>query len=82
MNHIYHPVTGLRDKYDKLKLLNAERWTNRMSNELGRLASGVGYRKKSGTETIFFVPKDQVPVGRKETCANAVWYYILLKDDP
>ena len=53
-----------------------------MSNELGRLASGVGYRKKSGTETIFFVPKDRVPVGRKETFANAVWYYIPLKDDP
>ena len=53
-----------------------------MSNELGQLASGVGNRMKSGTETIFLIHKHQVPVGSKATYSNAVCYYIPLKDDP
>ena len=53
-----------------------------MSNEMGQLASGVGNHMKYGTETIFFLPKHQVPVGIKETYANVVCDYILLKDYP
>ena len=41
-----------------------------------------GYRMKSSTETIFFIPKHQVPEGQKATYANAVCDYIPLKDDP
>ena len=52
-----------------------------MSNELGRLASGVGDRMKYGTETIFFIQKHQVPAVRKETYANIVCDYRPLKDD-
>ena len=52
-----------------------------MSNELGQLASGVGYRMKSG-QKLFFIHKNQVHVGRKATYANAVCDCILFKYDP
>ena len=41
-------------------------WETSMANDLGRLAQGVGGRIK-GTDTIFFVSKQQVPAGRKIT---------------
>jgi hypothetical protein len=53
-----------------------------MANELGRLAAGVGDRMSSGTNTIFFISKNQVPTGRKATYANAICNYRLTKDDP
>ena len=53
-----------------------------MSNELVQLASGVGDRRKYGTKTISFIPKHQVPAGRKATYANEVCYYRPLKYDP
>ena len=37
---------------------------------------------KFSTETIFFIPKHQVPTGRKATYENAVCNYRPLKDDP
>ena len=83
LNHIYHPFTGQRGNYDKLKLRYTKRWTNSMSNELGRLASGVGYRMKSVTETIFFILKHQVTCRKKYTkYSNAVCDYIPLQDHP
>ena len=46
-----------------------------MSDKLGKLGSGDGYRMKSITETVFFIPKNQIPSGRKATCANSVCVY-------
>ena len=53
LNHLYHPVTGQRENYDKLNLRHTKRYITTMFNELERLASGVGHRIKSGTDTIF-----------------------------
>jgi hypothetical protein len=82
LNHIHHPVTGAKQSYDKLKLSDTARWTTSMANELGRLSQGVGTRMKTGTETIFYIRRDQVPPGRKATYANAVCDYRPTKDDP
>ena len=81
LNHIYHSVTGHRKNYGKLKLLHTKRCTISMYNELGRLASGVRDRIKSGTETVF-IWKNQVPAGRNATYSNAVCDYRPLKDEP
>ena len=54
LNNLYHPVTGQCETYDKLKLRDPKLWITSMSNELGHLASGVGYRMESGTDTIFY----------------------------
>jgi hypothetical protein len=53
-----------------------------MANELGRLAQGVGTRMPTGTSTIFFIPRSQVPTDRNATYANAVCDYRPTKDDP
>ena len=52
LNHLYHSVTGKRETYYKLKLLHPKLWIAIISNELGRLASGVGDMIKSGTDTV------------------------------
>ena len=52
-----------------------------MSNELGRLDSGVVDIMTSGTDTIFFIHKNQVPSGRKAKHANSVYDYRPLKDN-
>jgi len=53
-----------------------------MGNELGRLAQGVGTRMPHGTDTIFFIPKSQLPTGRKVTYANAICDHRPLKTEP
>ena len=75
LNHLYHPVTGQRETYEKLKLRRPKRWITSMSNELGHLASGVGERMASGRDTFFFIHKNQVPPGRKATYYNSVCDY-------
>jgi hypothetical protein len=40
-------------------------WDISSANEFGRLAQGIGGRVK-GTNTIFFIPKHQVPVDRRK----------------
>jgi hypothetical protein len=81
LNHIYHPVTGTKESYDSLRSQNPDRWETSFSNEIGRLAQGVGDRMKSGNENIFFIPRRQVPHGRKVTYANPVCDYRPLKSD-
>eukprot|EP00957_Ditylum_brightwellii_P211984 15366830-Ditylum_brightwellii.AAC.1 len=47
-----------REKY-------SQTWKRSFANELGRLAQGVADRKK-GTNTIFFIPYDEVPADRRK----------------
>jgi hypothetical protein len=82
VNHMYHPVTGMRENYDQLKKREPDRWNRSMANEMGRLAQGVGTRMKSGTDTTYFIKRNQVPKGKKVTYANAICDYRPLKDDP
>ena len=79
-NHIYNDDTGKRETFDTLLRADPDRWGRGMGNELGRLAQGVGTRMK-GTDTIFFIPKSQVPAGRKATYANAVCDHRPLKEE-
>ena len=43
VNHLYkNPVTGNKETYDSLRAQDPEKWERSFSNEIGRLASGVG----------------------------------------
>jgi hypothetical protein len=44
---------------------HAKVWSESLAYEFGRLAQGVGGRVK-GTNTIFFIQKDQVPIKRRK----------------
>ena len=44
---------------------HAKVWSESLANEFGQLAQGVGGRVK-GTNTIFFIQKDQVPIDRRK----------------
>ena len=81
-HNLYHPVTVQHETYEKLKLKHTKLWIVSMSNELGRLDSGVGDRMPSEKEDIFFINKNQVPAGRKATYVNAVCGYRPLNYDP
>ena len=41
-----------------------ERWHRSLANELGRLAQGI--REIKGTNTIFFIPKSEIPPDRRK----------------
>ena len=60
-------------------------WTKSLSNEFGRLVQGVvnkiskeGYVEE--TNTIFFIPRYQVPTDAKITYANIICALQLLKN--
>jgi hypothetical protein len=51
---------------------NKEIWYKLCANEFGQLAQGVGERIKEGTNTIFFINKNQMPKDRKATYARFI----------
>ena len=60
--------------------LTSTDWTFSTSNELGRMAQGVGRNKDGtqrtkGTNTIFFIPANKVPFGQKITYIQKVRTY-------
>ena len=72
-NGVVDPLTGQVQEYRHL-LKGSEKdiWTKSFANELGRLAQGVGTRMPSGTDTIFFIDKKQVPHDRTVTYGRIV----------
>ena len=82
-NAIIDPKTGASLEYrhlikdDTTKVI----WNKSFSNELGRLANGVGNRVK-GTNTIKFIPKSEVPKGRKVTYGRIVVDFRPTKSEP
>ena len=79
INHIYN-IHGHKESIDGL--LNgpeAPIWKQSLSNELGRLAQGIGDIK--GSDCIDFIPKQQVPSNKKVTYANMVCDYRPLKQE-
>ena len=67
-NVVIDPTTGASLEYRHLvKKPTKAIWVNSFSNEIGRLAQGVGTRMPSVTNTIFFIPKDEVSAGRTVT---------------
>ena len=72
-NVFIDPTTGALLEYRHLiKRPTKSIWENSFSNEIGRLAQGVGTRMPYGTNTIFFIPKDKVPAGRTVTYGRIV----------
>ncbi len=72
-NSVIDPITGTSQEYRHLiKGPHQAQWTKSFANELGRLAQGVGKRMPNGTNTFFFVPKDQIPSGRTVTYGRIV----------
>ena len=76
-NHVLHPTTGTACSYRKLSAgvvpgQSAEIWKKSLANEFGRLANGVGTRMPTGTNTIKFITRNQVPKDRKVTYGNMV----------
>ena len=65
VNVVIDPTTGASLEYMHLiKGPTKSIWENLFANEIGQKAQGVGTRMTSGTNTIFFIPKDKVPEGR------------------
>ena len=82
-NAVTHPVTGKAMEYRDLirDPLTQEDWFLSAANAFGRLAQGVGNRIK-GTDTIFFIRKDEVPRDRTVTYARFVCTYRPQKSEP
>ena len=72
-NSVIDAITGQALEYRHLsKGPNAALWIQALANDLGRLAQGVGTRMPTGTNTIFFISRNQVPIGRKVTYGRLV----------
>jgi hypothetical protein len=71
-NAVLDPDTGESLEYKQLISRNKYKtiWTKSFANELGRLAQGI--RDVEGTNTIFFIPKAQMPPGRTATYGRIV----------
>jgi hypothetical protein len=72
-NTVVDPITGQVQEYRHLlQGPDAPTWTKSFANELGRLSQGAGTRMPSGTDTIWFIRKHQVPSDRKVTYRRIV----------
>ena len=82
-NAIIDPTTGQSLEYRHLiKNTSTKKiWNTSFANELGRLANGVGDRI-AGTNTIAFIPKNMVPVGRRVTYGRIVVDFRPHKSEP
>ena len=64
---VLDPVTGKTKGYTQLiRGPDKGTWTTALSNDIGRLAQGVGKSVK-GTNTIFFIHHSEVPAGKRVT---------------
>ena len=69
VNHVYDDNGKKQSIDDLLKGKMKPTWKLVLSNEIGRLAQGVGDRV-AGTDTIDFIHKSEVPANKKVTYAN------------
>ena len=61
-----NPVTGELQAFRHLiKVPDKEIWTKSLANEFGRLSQGVS-KIIEGTNTIYFIPKEEVPFKTKK----------------
>ena len=69
-NVVIDPASGQALKYRHLiRGPNGDTWIKALTNDLGRLAQGVGTRMPTGTNIVFFVAEFAIPHGRKVTYA-------------
>jgi hypothetical protein len=76
-NAVIDEVTGKSCEYRHLVTGNVnghnkEEWETSFANELGRLANGIGTRMPTGTNTIAFIKKADVPADRAPTYGRIV----------
>jgi hypothetical protein len=75
---MFHPVTGRPENIDTLlRGPDSDIWTTSLANEWARCAQGLSRnrppeRHVAGNQTIFFIPPNNVPAGRKVTYSNFV----------
>eukprot|EP00957_Ditylum_brightwellii_P201153 15324289-Ditylum_brightwellii.AAC.1 len=73
VNAVYNEETGKMEEYrQSIKGKNKDKRITSFSNELGRLANGVGTRIPTGTNTIEFIPYSQVPSNKTVTYGRIV----------
>ena len=85
-NTVIHPITGAAQTYwqlinrpdDKVKQI----WNGMNCHEIGRLAQGLKNSAIKGTNTMFFIPWEKLPHGRKATYLNIVVDYRPQKSEP
>ena len=62
---VLDPATGKTQGHTQIiRILDKGTWTTDFSNDIGRLAQGVGKRVE-GTNTIFFIRHYKVPAGKR-----------------
>ena len=72
-NAVIDDVTGQSLDYRHLSRgPNADVWSHNLANNCGRLAQGVGTRMPTGTNTVFFIRKCDVPAGCTITYSRLV----------
>ena len=76
-NSVVNQITGQSYEYrhlvtGKVAGHTAVVWTKSLANEFGRLANGVGTRLPTGSNTIFFIRRNQVPADRTVTYGRIV----------
>ena len=72
-NTVIDTDTGQYLEYYHLTLgPNKDIWKTSLANDLGRLAQGVGTRIPTGTNTVIFIPRPIIAVGRTVTYSQIV----------
>ena len=65
-NAVLNPITGVLQEFRHLiKRPDKEIWTKSLANEFGRLSQGV-IKIIEGTNTMYFIPKEEVPFKTKK----------------
>jgi len=68
-----HPDTGLPAEYRDLRTSSeGAEWIIETADEIGRLTQGNKETQVQGTNTMFFIRKDDIPKGRKPTYLRIV----------
>jgi hypothetical protein len=72
-NVVLDAETGAKLSFSSLvKGPDAPQWWNSAANEIGRLAQGIQPHMPHGTNTMFFIPHNQLPQGRTATYLRIV----------
>jgi hypothetical protein len=72
-NSVLDPITGQSLEYRQLSQgPTKDKWIHGFANKTGRLAQGVRTRMPTGTDTIHFIQRQQVPSDRKVTYGRIV----------
>lgn len=83
VNPVLDPKSGKLLEYrDLIKGKDKIVWEKGMSNEIGRLADGVGTRMPHGTNTISFIKFHEIPKNKRPTYAQVVSEFRPHKPDP